>query len=210
MTYSLNEVEATAKKAARGGGYSWGLAEDAGKAVRWLCAQGQDGCGALSRLLVLVDGTTLEGISPSISSQEWTGKAGVLCPIIVGCALSDLAGTGDPSTVRIRRLAEPLLLLPFAASLARARGGRSEFEWPGGQAAVDETGLRIDGDAVGIVETLSVAQREGKLVATAQSTRAAPDPQDWKTLLSFAHRTYAPATEESRVRGAGADMTIKD
>ena len=33
---SLNEIDACTKKAARGAGMSWGLAEEAGKAVRWL------------------------------------------------------------------------------------------------------------------------------------------------------------------------------
>ena len=35
MSHSLGEVEALARKAARGGGYSWGMAEEAGFAVRW-------------------------------------------------------------------------------------------------------------------------------------------------------------------------------
>ena len=33
MSLSLNEVESTAKKAARGAGYPWGLAEEAAKAT---------------------------------------------------------------------------------------------------------------------------------------------------------------------------------
>ena len=36
MNVSMNEVESMAKTAARGAGYSWGLAEEAGKATRWL------------------------------------------------------------------------------------------------------------------------------------------------------------------------------
>lgn len=40
MSFALNEIEATAKRATRGAGYDWGLAEDASKAVRWLCARG--------------------------------------------------------------------------------------------------------------------------------------------------------------------------
>ena len=47
MNYSLNAVESTAKRAARGAGYPWGLAEEAGKATRWLSHQGLEGCGAL-------------------------------------------------------------------------------------------------------------------------------------------------------------------
>ena len=38
MIYSLSEIDATCKKAARGSGLSWGYAEEAGKAARWLAA----------------------------------------------------------------------------------------------------------------------------------------------------------------------------
>ena len=40
MSYSLNEFEALALKAARGAGLPWGLAEEAGKAVRILSSFG--------------------------------------------------------------------------------------------------------------------------------------------------------------------------
>ena len=42
MSYSLNEFEALALKAARGAGLPWGLAEEAGKAVRILSSFGFD------------------------------------------------------------------------------------------------------------------------------------------------------------------------
>ena len=51
MTLSLNEVQAQAFKAARGAGYAWGLAEEAGKATRWLCGHGLDGVALLVELL---------------------------------------------------------------------------------------------------------------------------------------------------------------
>jgi hypothetical protein len=35
MMRSLNEIEAMAKRAVRGAGLAWGLAEEAGKALRW-------------------------------------------------------------------------------------------------------------------------------------------------------------------------------
>ena len=41
-------------------------------------------------------------------------------------------------------------------------------------------------------------------------TRATPDPVCWDTLNRFAHRTYAPATEESRLLGAGAGLSDND
>lgn len=56
MVLSLNEVQVTAKKAARGAGYPWGIAEEAGQAARWLCSHGLDGCAALAGVLARFDG----------------------------------------------------------------------------------------------------------------------------------------------------------
>ncbi|WP_172978117.1 DUF3726 domain-containing protein [Roseovarius sp. THAF27] len=39
MTWSLNEIEALARKPTRGAGYPWGLAEETGRAARWTARQ---------------------------------------------------------------------------------------------------------------------------------------------------------------------------
>ena len=51
MNYSLNEYEALAYKAARGCGLAWGLAEEAGKAVRTLSALGLESAPILLEAL---------------------------------------------------------------------------------------------------------------------------------------------------------------
>jgi hypothetical protein len=40
--------------------------------------------------------------------------------------------------------------------------------------------------------------------------RAQVSPESWARLSGFAHRTFAPATEESRMRGAGAGLSDND
>ena len=47
MDYSLNEYEALAFKAARGAGLAWGIAEEAGKAVRTLSSLGLESASIL-------------------------------------------------------------------------------------------------------------------------------------------------------------------
>lgn len=49
----------------------------------------------------------------------------------------------------------------------------------------------------------------------AQTTRIANtgmaiDRERWSRLMQFAHRTYVPATERSRLEGAGAGMIDND
>ena len=51
MALSQNEIESLCIKAARGAGYSWGLAEQAGFAAGWLAARGLDATAPLLALL---------------------------------------------------------------------------------------------------------------------------------------------------------------
>jgi len=211
MSRSLNEVGALAKRAARGAGYSWGLAEEAGQATRWLCAQGLDGCKALARLLREVDGDPhggdphggdLAARAPRIEGRDWRGESW-LCPLIAGAALSDRARMLEGGAVTLHAVAVPVLLLPFAAAAGRALGGTVHLRVGPAIACVGGAGLHMNGiigpgpaDAVVDLAAPTGALRERR-------SRARMDDATLATLDAFAHRTYAPATEESRRKGAG-------
>lgn len=98
MNLSLNEIEALCKKAARGAGMSWGLAEEAAKAARWLSAQGMEGPALLAAQLRLNDGTDYAQLAPRIEADRWSSAGRSMCPLIAGATLSDHAQliTGAP------------------------------------------------------------------------------------------------------------------
>lgn len=116
----MGEASALAIKAARGVGMPWGIAEEAGFALRWLTRSGGPGIAALCRYLSAYQDT------PKMSGAEGTPEAGGawICPLRLGSAISD-GGISLPlaqSGVR-----EPLLLLPFLAS----SGDRQPFGFAG-------------------------------------------------------------------------------
>ena len=78
MSWSLGETGALAVKAARGAGFAWGLAEDAGFAVVWLQARGLPGAPALCSYLNWYSATKHH-------PDEKTGR----CPLLTGAAISD-------------------------------------------------------------------------------------------------------------------------
>ncbi|WP_424973246.1 DUF3726 domain-containing protein [Dinoroseobacter sp. S76] len=217
MTLSLNEVEAAARKATRGAGYPWGIAEDAGKATRWLCARGLDGCAALAEALSRFDGASLAEIAPNPAGAVWTAPAGELCPLMTGTTLSDHAGLSDhvglvdAAELRLVEVAVPLLLLPFVASMAAQRDRCVTLTWTEGSAVTDGSDLSLA--TLPPPNTPWVTVAPGGALGAARlprSSRATPAPEAWDTLNRFAHRTYAPATEESRRKGAGADTSNSD
>ena len=84
MTWSLNEYEALARKAARGVGMSWGQAEEVGKAARRLEELGVHASGQLAALLERNDGRSLDSLCPDALDLPWRATGGLLCPIAAG------------------------------------------------------------------------------------------------------------------------------
>ena len=117
MNLSLNELNTLAKRAARGAGYSWGLAEEAGKATRWLCSHGLDGIGQLSQLLESEMNIAPSTHRPEEAGDVWQATES-LCPLVTGTYLCDSAKTLVQRTLEIRDIVAPSLLLPFVAMVA--------------------------------------------------------------------------------------------
>ena len=190
MTMSLNEVEAMARKAARGAGLEWGLAEDAGRATRWLCAQGLDGVGVAVSVLI--------------------GRSEATCTIARGAALSDRAADLRNGPVNLQNIDAPLFLLPFAAWVARTLQTAVEVECDRCRALTDGRTLSMTGDFPDHASAVSLRITNADLGAGRSPSRARPTETDWAELEALAKRTYAPATDESRLKGAGAGLSDND
>jgi hypothetical protein len=222
MSYSLNEVEATAKRAARGAGLSWGMAEEASKAARWLCMQDLPGCKILSAALLLNDGTTLAERAPIRLTGTWASTSGSLCPILTGACLSDCASLLKNSEITLQSVNHPLLLAHFVGASARLLSMQDpqhsrvtvSAQWAGASVTSDGYQLCVTGPQTELHATKAdgVTIRLGGEITTPQplQNRASPNPEDWQAFLNFAQRTYAPATEESRLLGAGAGVNDND
>ena len=120
LDYSLNEVSARCKLAAKGAGYSWGMAEEVARSVYWLVSRGLPG---LERLVSLLDSMPLHesvsDYSPSSISADVRSNRDWLCPIASGCMVSDLLlDLSEQNELQFSDLRSPLLLVPFIADLA--------------------------------------------------------------------------------------------
>lgn len=209
MTFSLNEVEATAKRATRGAGYAWGVAEEAAKATRWLCVQGFDGPAILAQLLEQEFASHLEHHIPEARDGMWTG-ARDLCPLMTGSALSDFPDALSQDKVLISNVAAPLLLLPFVATMAKKRKSTVEITLDGFSATTDGVHLSCEEFGMDRANRVGITEIDQIRPARSMHSRATPDPGAWKLLNTVAHRTYAPATEQSRLLGAGSGLSDND
>lgn len=210
MTLSLNEIEATAKKATRGAGYPWGLAEEAGKATRWLCAHDLEGCAALAGLLNRIDRADIMEVSPVAGDTVWTAIGGSLCPVATGAAISDRAHEISEKETRLGEIIRPILLAPFAAYVAQQIGMTVQVKFQEAEFCTDGEQISLNGRPQEVSSWASIAVGGAIDNPTKRCQRCDPDADDWKTLTVFAHRTYAPATKESRIKGAGAGLSDND
>lgn len=192
MSWSLGEAKALAIKAARGIEIPWGMAEEAGFAAHWLQSFGAPGLAALADCLEWHD------------SKPPTPHD--LCPISIGTAISD-AGRGVPEN--LGRVRNPLLLAPFIAACSPSG---MVLRWEGADLVLSEAGLvsAAAREALLIRETDCLSQRGVAQVANAATRVPETEADAMARLTHFAARTYAPATEASRLSGAGAGTSDND
>lgn len=213
VVFSLSEIQAACLKAARGAGLPWGLAEEVGAAAAWLAAAGLPGPELVLRLL-----EQPASAGPRPAAGLWRAAYdGSLCPIRTGAALSDFAALPESfaaGRIVLADLAYPLLILPFAAQIARRMDRWIAVEWPHVRALCGPAGWRV-----------SVAQPGAELAPVATVTAAWADPagdiaapalggrhvarEVWERLDRLAMETTVPATARSHA-DAGAAASDND
>ena len=211
---SLNEINGIANKAARGAGMAWGLAEEAGKAARWLALRRLPALPLLADHLEANDGRDYAALRPVDEAGVWRSPSGHLCPLVVGCALLDRRlDLAEGRVVETGAIAHPLLLLP---AVARAVDEAPlALAWKGVDLWVGPQGLFVRGGDLS--PAASPWSRCGPAPADPPAApslppRDGPVPVDETTLArlaALALRTYVPASAVSR-KGAGAGTGDND
>lgn len=195
--YSLTEIETHTRKAARGAGYHWGEAEEAGKAARWLCSMGIDGAGTMLKLLQTIDGQVDEHRpNAGLSKCEPQKK---VCGLSLGCTLSDHGLDMLDGLVVTGQIQSPLITFAVLGNSLRDCAIFATTDQ--GQAMISPEICLIAGDFK------AAHSIEYKVIALPEKIKDTEVPEIdhriWDALNEFVKRTYVPATEESRLKGAG-------
>lgn len=201
MIVSLYEVETTALRAARGAGYPWGLAEEAGKACRWLAERDERDFGFFAPLLNLLT----------------TPPAPERCPIRRGAALTD-----DPQSALtegrtpLGEIAPPGLLIPFVVRAAEILGEPLLLECTGLRlrTSATETAFECKGWSA-LAAPSPVTITRGGTMPLLRLLKVKPgglsiSEQRWRMLEPYVLRTFVPESETSRLKGAGAGLHDND
>ncbi len=212
MIVSLNEIESLTLKACRGVGMSWGLAEEAAQAARWLASHGI----VWDRSLVMLLSHHTETAPPVRTGRSIvSSQAGApLCPIHAGTAIADLLDADDSWTVN--DVLQPVWLVPLIHS---CRNTRSQLILRTPEDALTLVADQIVGSLHGLSQVNRIPRiqiEHGPPNADPIDARvpmSAPFPVDvgaWGKLEGYAALTYVPASLQSRISGAGAGVSDND
>jgi len=239
MNSSINEITATARKAAKGAGFSWSMADEVAFAVSWLCRQGMDGTEALAAHLAIIDNHGADNMKLTSLNTPWRGGEHGLCSVSSGAALSDLANelaNKSPSiSGELLEVISPVLLIPFVAYASHQitkHGASVTNAAPEltchAQITCNLFSARVVANShtswlhevhlastdtsspVNIAYQINkVNPREMDVQPPAIQHRVDVKPETLDKLNHYAARTYAPATDASR-DGAGAGTSDND
>jgi len=216
VDYSIGEIDSLVLKAYRATGMPWGLAEEAGRAAGWMAMHRLPGLESFAGLVTAFDGVAVDQRAPASLLPPYHSNSDALCPVVVGTVLNDVfAGHSvfDPFT--IGRCAYPAILLPFIDRVALVNRCRLIVSWGDVEVRSNGDGLVIDGDpsSLGVDQTEQVVVSMDSAAGPTRkgiARRGQGHAAAIKVLEQFAHRTYVPASDESRVSGAGAGLNDND
>lgn len=214
MKVSLNQIEQIARKAARGAGYAWGLADEAGRAVRWLHAYRLNGAAALAAHLDGIGGAgdfDYAARAPAALTGVWRAAAGPLDPLATGAAMSDSIDAMPGDGLETAAVAYPLLVAGFVGCAAESEDAAFEVTWRAcvlhcarGRARASGA---VDAAITPLMRYKPCADFRGRAPRIGEAT---VDAEAWSRLEHHAGRTHVPATAASRLAGAGAGLRDND
>ncbi len=203
-------------KAARGAGFSWGLAEEAGFAVQWLQARGLPAVQSLAEYLSWCDSDARQLRPVQQAFKPESSAIAPFCPITLGASLADHGPQGLSQLPAAIQLCQPLLIAPFIAAACDTAQQLQWYNTTSNQLCT----LTVKGPdaqlqtAIGAL-TCNLAECSLQACAAPKKSQCysrieKDQAHHMATLNDFAARTYAPATEASRMAGAGAGLNDND
>lgn len=222
MKRSLNEIDQTSRKAARGCGLPWGIADEVGKSVRWLHVFGIAGANALTDLFRNYDHSTYFAYAQVSFQCPWRASSGVLSPLLVGPTLGDFIDGLEDQHIKTEKIAYPILAAGFLGQAALDPSQTVQLSWNKVTLELHRNMLIVEGDLFELmVDTcdgiscrrISAEDQSIKKNGTVMELTIGDvdvDDSVWTKLDVYAHRTYVEATDENRMAGAGAGLLDND
>ena len=199
LMHSLYEIETTIKRSSRAKGLSWGVSEEAGKAVRVLEQSKFQGLESFKRLVDL--GLTKLNKLLDVGQSDTSN----LCPIHFGIFFLDQSHNKDLHRIhRFKNINEPLLILPFLSK--SAKNNLLYFDLKS-----SVLNFTISPGDIFFIDQNMVPNNLSDFSLTSSTQRKSLyDQSSWDYIDKLSLESFVEETEEKKISGAGAGVTDKD
>jgi hypothetical protein len=199
---SLSEIDTTSKRASKAAGFSWGVAEEIGKAIRNLELFGLPGIANLNLYLKKINKNHPE----KIKKIEKENKNIELCPIYCGVAFLDQCRQlEDLKTIKFYNLNYPLLILPFVNKASEILGKKILIEFNKSSFFVNFNKSIFSKHIENQIDVLA-----NEVNIKFLGNRNSFSDQEWKELYKLSEETFVEESDSLKTKGAGAGLTDND
>ncbi len=201
---SLSEIEILSKRASKAAGFSWGIAEEVGKSIRFLELFGLAGIKNLDEYYKSRSSKKYE----NLNSINKNNNSNILpfCPIILGVSFLDQVKTIEKlNKITFNNLSYPLLILPFLSRSSEIIGKKIYLKFD-----QHEFILNLN---VNILSNLF--NQEYPIITNSVEISFLENEdnfsdQAWKNLYKLSEETFVKETDSLKQGAAGAGLTDND
>jgi hypothetical protein len=199
---SLSEIDTTSKRASKAAGFSWGISEEIGKAIRSLELFGLPGVINLNLYLKKIK----EKHPKKVNKIEKENKNKELCPIYCGVAILDQCKQLEIlKTIKFYNVNYPLLILPFVSKASEILGKKILIQFNQSSFLINFNksilSKNIEKQIDVLADEISIEFLENKNSFS---------DQEWKELYKISEETFVEESESLKEKGAGAGLTDND
>jgi len=199
---SLSEIDTTSKRASKAAGFSWGVAEEIGKAVRSLELFGLPGIKNLNLYLNKVEKNHPE----KVKKIDKENKNKELCPIYCGVAFLDQCQKLEIlKNIKFYNVSYPVLILPFISKASEILGKKILIQFNNSSVIMNFNKSillkNLEKQVIDIVDEISIEFLENKNSFS---------DQEWKELYKLSEKTFVEESDSLKAKGAGAGLTDND
>jgi len=201
---TLSEIDTTSKRATRGAGFSWGIAEEVGKNMRLLELYGLPGIKNLNKFLKDYKEKQFQKIT-LISETNYASK-NPFCPITLGTNFIDQVNLLDKKlNIQISNLAFPILFIPFVSRASEIVGKKIFLK-------VDDKEFLFNLNQSIYSNYLKneILENCNNINISFLENNNSFNEDEWKELYKLSEDTFVEETDSLKKGAAGAGLTDND
>ena len=199
---SLSEIDTTSKRASKAAGFSWGIAEEIGKAIRNLELFGLPGIVNLNLYLKKIKKHHPE----KINKIEKVNKNKELCPIYCGVAFLDQCKQLEVlKNIKFYNVSYPMLIVPFISKASEILGRKILIHFNKSNFLINFNKSILSKNAEKYIDALA-----NEISIEFLENKNSFSDDEWKELYKLSEETFVEESDSLKEKGAGAGLTDND